>query len=190
MTIILASKSPRRKELLKQIGLRFKIMPSELEEGIGNIKNPEEVVKSLSLMKARHISTKVSKDDLIIAADTIVVYKGNILGKPVNRKDAFNMLKSLSNDIHSVFTGLTVLKHKKYINESEKTEVKFTELTDDEIWNYIDTQEPMDKAGAYGIQGLGSVFVEKINGDYFNVVGLPICRLKRILYDEFNIKII
>lgn len=193
--IILASASPRRAELLKQIGLEFSIMPSDIEERIDVSLPPEEVVQRLALDKAMSIAEKVEKGPrkgaLIIGADTIVV-KDGILGKPINDTEAFHMLKSLEGNWHSVITGLAVidsdnLKGTKLFVE---TRVKMRPLTEAEIKAYIKTGEPADKAGAYGIQGMGAVLVEKIEGCYFNVVGLPLTRLSQVLslYDVIVLK--
>ncbi|MDK2800733.1 MAG: nucleoside triphosphate pyrophosphatase [Clostridiales bacterium] len=190
--IILASASPRRQELLQQIGLKFEVMPSAVEEKIENNAPPEEIVQQLSFVKAKDIAKNVEQSCIVIGADTIVVYKNNILGKPKNYDDAYSMLKMLSGDAHNVLTGFTVIRTDdgKTITNYAQTSVKFREITEEEIIGYINTQEPMDKAGAYGIQGIGSLLVEQIKGDYFNVVGLPIAKLMQVLKKEFGIKIL
>lgn len=182
--VILASSSPRRKELLRTLGLEFVSISPELEESFDNNKKPEEIVMELAKKKTQAVEQKVGKGDIIISADTIVVYRKSILGKPNDEKDAFNMLKKLSGKWHKVFTGVCVKINKEEVTFYEVTKVKFKELSDKEIIYYINTKEPLDKAGAYGIQGLGSVFVEKIVGDYTNVVGLPLPKLWKILFDR------
>ena len=191
--IILASQSPRRKELLEQIGLEFEICPAKGEEIITKTI-PEEVVMELSKQKAEEVAAMVStygeehkdittpSDILVIGADTVVAYDGKILGKPVDEADAKRMLKMLSGNTHSVFTGVTLVLIDKSGRAGEmvfyeKTDVKMHEMTEAEIDRYIATGEPMDKAGSYGIQGKCAIYVEKIDGDYNNVVGLPITRI-------------
>ncbi|MBS3970906.1 MAG: septum formation inhibitor Maf [Clostridia bacterium] len=187
--LVLASASPRRRELLKQIGVSFEVFPSEVDENI-SINDPIEYVKELSYMKALWVAEKVSKG-IILAADTIVVHRGDILGKPLGKEDARIMLEKLSGDTHEVITGIVLLdmgETKKQVLDQCITKVHFKELTKEVIDNYIATGEPMDKAGSYAIQGYGAVLVEKIQGDYFNVVGLPISKLVDYL-PEFNIKV-
>lgn len=188
--IILASGSPRRKELLEQIGLEFKVIVSGIEENIEFTGDPEKYAQQLALMKAQDISKTTSLESLVIGADTIVFFE-NILGKPKDKSDAYSILKTLSGNVHKVITGLALINsgQNKIMVSSETTEVTFRELGDNEIWSYINSGEPMDKAGAYGIQGLGAVFVEKINGCYSNVVGLPISRLYNMLL-SFGVKIL
>ena len=172
---VLASSSPRRAEILKGLKIDFDVIASNVEEKF--TKNiPCEIVNDLALSKAKDVSSKVGRKKIIIAADTIVYRDGVILGKPASRDDAYNMLKMLSGSSHKVMTGLCIIdnRYDKIYQEHEETTVYFKELSDIEIWNYIDTGEPMDKAGSYGIQGFGGLFVEKIDGCYFNVVGLPI----------------
>ena len=188
MKLILASASPRRKELLGKIGLEFDIIPAKGEEVITQTL-PWEVVKELSFQKAKEIADIQAEECIVIGSDTIVDKGEQIMGKPKDEADAFNMLKTLSGDWHSVISGVTVLDNKSAKSESfyVETKVKFAHLTDEEINNYIKTKEPMDKAGSYGIQGKGSRFIEKIDGDYFNVVGLPVQKLYTVLKKEFNI---
>ena len=176
--IILASKSPRRQELLKLITKDFVIKSANVDETIPEGFSPAQAVEYLSSIKAAPFANGM---DTVIGADTVVAFQGEILGKPENDEDAFRMLKLLSGKEHSVFTGVTVMKPDSRKTFSVETKVKFFELTDDEIIKYINTGEPADKAGAYGIQGYGSLLVEKIDGDYFNVVGLPVSQLNRIL---------
>lgn len=177
--IILASKSPRRKELLSLITENFVIQIADTDETLPDGITPAKAVEYLSAIKAQPFNNGV---DTVIGADTVVAIDNTILGKPKNRTDAFNMMKMLSGKYHSVFTGVTVIKPDGVSTFSVETRVKFFDLTDGEINSYIDTDEPYDKAGGYGIQGKGSLLVEKIEGDYFNVVGLPISRLKRVLF--------
>ena len=191
--IILASQSPRRKELLEQIGLEFEICPAKGEEIITK-SVPEEVVMELSKQKAEEVAAMVSSytqehkdittpsDILVIGADTVVAYDGKILGKPVDEADAKRMLSMLSGNTHSVFTGVTLVLIDKSGRAGElvffeKTDVKMHAMSEQEKERYIATGEPMDKAGSYGIQGKCAIYIEKIDGDYNNVVGLPITRI-------------
>jgi septum formation protein len=181
-TIILASASPRRAKLLKQINIPFVTKISSVEE-INNGLEPVEFARDMSALKARDIAGSIG-NGLIIAADTIVVLDGVILGKPKNDADAIKMLKLLSGRVHEVITGFTILdKPSDYIQtDHESTRVRFRELSDDEIRSYVDTGSPLDKAGAYGIQDdYGAVFVDRIEGCYYNVVGLPLAKLYRSL---------
>lgn len=192
--IILASNSPRRRELLEMIGLKFDIIADNTPEPMNCDKSPNEVVCELAEFKGNNVSKKCDTKEgaVIIAADTVVAVDNEILGKPSDTQDAMNMLQKLSGKMHCVYTGVHILDidTNKRITFYEKTEVFFKKLDIDEIKDYINTREPLDKAGAYGIQNLGSLFVEKINGDYFNVVGLPLSRLGRVLKEDFDIKII
>ena len=184
MKIILASASERRSELLKRLVDDFEILVSDFDESTVKYKGSvDEYVKEIALGKAMKIKDKASEDSIIISADTVVVFKGKVLGKPKDEKDAFNMLKALQGNIHYVYSGLAILNKKTNIikQESVKTKVIFSEISDEEILKYIKTKEPMDKAGSYGIQGYGGVFVEGIEGCYYNVVGLPLNRLKSLL---------
>ncbi len=176
--IILASKSPRRRELLSLITEDFTIKTADVDESLPDNIQPDKAVEYLSKIKAEPFKNDA---DTIIGADTVVAVDGIILGKPKDRNDAYNMLKMLSGRYHSVFTGVTIIKPDSTVTFSVETRVKFFNLTDDEINNYISTDEPYDKAGGYGIQGKGSLLVEKIDGDYFNVVGLPISTLNKYL---------
>jgi septum formation protein len=188
--IILASASPRRRELLERIGISdFTVFPSSVDETIPENTSPEGAVQLLSKAKAESISEKAGKDAVIIAADTIVLFGGEILGKPSGRDDAFRMLSMLSGQTHEVFTGLCVRSGEKEIQTVERTAVKFRELSDEEINRYIDSGEPFDKAGAYGIQGIGSMLVKSVNGDFYNVMGLPVCALSLIL-KEFGVDLL
>ncbi len=177
--IVLASASPRRKELISLIFDDAVIRPAECDETLPEGISPKEAVEYLSKIK-NEAARKLSKpDDLVISADTVVAIGNEILGKPVNTDDARRMITLLSGNTHSVFTGVTISRGRKAITFSEETKVEFFHLTAAEIEEYISTSEPYDKAGAYGIQGKGSLLVKKIDGDYFNVVGLPVARLNR-----------
>lgn len=176
--IILASQSPRRQELLKLITNDFEIKVSNVDETLPSGISPKDAVLYLSIIKAEPFK---NDSDIIIGADTVVALDGKILGKPKNDENAREMLKFLSGKAHSVFTGVTLIKGDIAKSFAVETKVKFFDLTDEEIDEYIKTGEPADKAGAYGIQGYGSLLVEKIDGDYFNVVGLPVSKLAREL---------
>lgn len=176
--IILASQSPRRQELLKLITSDFEIKVSNVDETLPDKITPKEAVMYLSKIKAEPFA---DSDDIVIGADTVVALDGKILGKPKSEENAKEMLRFLSGRTHSVFTGVTLASGKKTKTFAVETKVKFFELTNEEIDAYIKTKEPFDKAGAYGIQGYGSLLVEKIDGDYFNVVGLPVSTLAREL---------
>lgn len=176
--IILASQSPRRQELLKLITSDFEIKVSNVDETLPDKITPKEAVMYLSKIKAEPFA---DSNDIVIGADTVVALDGKILGKPKSEENAKEMLRFLSGRTHSVFTGVTLASDKKTKTFAVETKVKFFELTNEEIDAYIKTKEPFDKAGAYGIQGYGSLLVEKIDGDYFNVVGLPVSTLAREL---------
>ena len=178
--LILASGSPRRKELLSNLQIKFEVVVSEIEEIVDESLQPEEVVMDLAFQKANDVA-KIHQDAIVLGSDTVVVFDGEILGKPTNEEDSFRMLKMLSGNTHEVLTGVSIISPQETITFYERTEVTFWELTDDEIYAYIASGEPADKAGSYGIQHLGSVFVKRINGDYFSVVGLPVSRTKREL---------
>ncbi len=173
--IILASGSPRRKALLKQIGLQFEIEKSGYEEEIDMKIEPHQLVKKMSLKKAQSVS-KNHKNAIIIAADTLVAFKGRLIGKPEIPENAKEILKKLSGRSHSIITGFTIIDSSsgKTITRSVETKVWFKKLSSKEIDDYVKTGEPLDKAGAYGIQELGGIFIHKIEGDYYNVVGLPL----------------
>lgn len=181
--LILASASPRRKELLENLGLSFKTIPSDADETIDNNITPDEAVQIIAKRKAEDIIHQVNYPAIIIGCDTTVVIDNKTLGKPIDFDDAFSMLKTLSGRSHRVVSGVVVIdtKDNKLLSESVSSEVIFRELTDEEIINYIKTGEPMDKAGAYAIQGLAGTFVSKINGCYSNIVGLPISCLSEML---------
>ncbi len=189
MRIILASNSPRRKELLSQVGVSFEVIPSEFEEQIIELP-PTKLVEHFAYMKARDVASAVCEEALVIGSDTIVCLD-EIMGKPRNKEDAFSMLKKLSGKQHLVLSGLCIINTAtgESVTEHESTRVKMKELSDAEITAYINTGEPLDKAGAYAIQGMGSLFVEGIEGDYFNVVGLPLFRLGKML-ERFGMKLL
>lgn len=183
--IILASQSPRRRELLTQIGLEHDVCPSTVEE-IVTETNPVDIVKSLSLQKAMDVAEKKKMEYpeesfLVIGADTIVVYDNKILGKPKNEEDAISMLSMLQGNTHSVYTGVALIFEENGKEEvksfAEETKVTMYPMTQEEILWYVSTKEPMDKAGSYGIQGYCARFIEKIQGDYNNVVGLPVAKI-------------
>lgn len=195
--IVLASSSPRRSQLLNQIGLNFEVIEPDIDETNGINLEASQMVKFLAYQKAhfvaKNISKSLQKDEkcLVIGADTIVK-KDKILGKPKNSEEAFEMLKHIQGSWHKVLTGIAVIDAAtmKGICDFEVTDVKMKEVTDSTIIKaYIDTKEPLDKAGAYGIQGIGSIFVEKINGCYFNVVGLPLAKLDTLLR-KFGVSIV
>jgi len=181
MNIILASQSPRRRELLERMGISdFEVIPARGEEAAGPSLTPAELVEELSRRKCAEVAA-AHPEDLVIAADTVVAVGGRILGKPRDREEAAEMLSLLSGREHTVYSGLTLSRAGRTVTEHEATPVRFRPLTKDDISRYIATGEPMDKAGAYGIQGYGCVLVEGISGDYYNVMGLPVCRLARLL---------
>lgn len=183
--IILASASPRRSELMKQAGFTFTIIPSSVEESIIS-ETPDKIVEDLAFQKANDVYQSIKKDYagkdfLVIGADTIVCYNGEILGKPENEQEAFDMLKLLSDRTHQVYTGIAILYKREGEKQTyilnEKTDVTFQAVNDYELKEYIATKDCLDKAGAYGIQGPFAKHIKCINGDYYNVVGLPISRL-------------
>lgn len=175
--MILASKSPRRAQLLKQVGFDFRVVVSDVPEILKNNRPPKGQAIELSLAKANDVAEQI-EDSLIIGADTIVVLNDNILGKPNNFNEAFSMLKYLSGQTHQVYTGFTIVDSStsNYISDCECTNVTFRSLSDQEIETYIHLDNPFDKAGSYGIQDRSALFVEKIDGCYYNVVGLPLAK--------------
>lgn len=194
MRFILASASPRRREILENISLDFEIIADESEEIMIEGEKPYDTVKRLAMQKAKNIAAGIESGEntIVIGADTVVSIDGKILGKPNDEIEAKDMLLTLSGRINTVYTGLAVIETQsgKEVSDFVSTGVKFRNLSEKEIENYIRSGEPMDKAGAYGIQKIGVLFVESINGDYFNVVGLPLCRLGEILSEEFGINLI
>ena len=190
MDIILASKSPRRRELLEMLGFRnFAIIPSCDPEILPEGLTPPETVVEIARCKAREIAAKKGSEALVIAADTLVCLDGDFLGKPENELEAAQMLKRLSGRKHTVYTGIALIYQGNELCEAEATEVIFRDLSEEEILAYIATGEPMDKAGAYGAQGLGALLVKGIEGDFFNVMGLPVCRLG-IMLKSFGVDIL
>ena len=184
MKIVLASGSPRRFELLKMIGIEnFKVIKDTNDELLPSDLPPSQTVCKIALQKARNVSMSCGADDLIIAADTLVYLDGRPLGKPTDVSDAESMLRELSGNKHTVFTGIALLRGDVHTTGAEETDVFFREITDSEISAYVRTGEPMDKAGSYGAQGRGAVFIERLEGDFFNVMGLPLCRLSTMLRD-------
>ena len=186
--IILASQSPRRRQLLEQMGITdFVICPAKGEEDMGAQLPPDRLSEALALAKAREVAAQAGPEDIMIAADTIVTLDHQVLGKPHSREEAVSMLETLSGRHHVVYTGLAVLRGGETVSDHEATQVRFRPLSREEIAAYVATGEPMDKAGAYGIQGRGALLVEGIVGDYFNVIGLPVCKLGQIL-NRFGVK--
>ncbi len=182
MSLILASQSPRRRELLHQIGIDdFRILPAQGEERKDPALSPSALVMQLSRQKADEVAARCTAEDTILAADTVVVLDGTILGKPQDAADAARMLAALSGREHHVLTGVTLRRGDTVLSEYEETAVFFRPLTEEDIAWYVASGEPLDKAGAYGIQGLGARFVSRIEGDYSNVVGLPLCHLMQML---------
>lgn len=181
MKVILGSASPRREQLLKMIFDEFEIKVADIEEIVDERVSIEKAIEKIALQKAEAVCNDENSKSLIITADTSVVLNDTIYGKPKNKEDAFNMLKSLSGKKHKVITSVCIYKDKNYETFSHISKVEFFKLTDEEILEYISTNEPMDKAGAYGIQGKGSLLVKGIEGDYFSIMGLPISLLNQKL---------
>ncbi len=177
--IVLASASPRRRELMTMAGYEFEVQVSHKEETYEAVE-PGEIVKELSLLKAKDVaSMNDTKSLIVIGADTVVAHNGKILGKPQSEQEAFEMIKGYQGDKHQVYTGVAILDYdadgnETIVSHAVKTDVYVNEMTDEEVWKYIHTDNVMDKAGAYGIQSGFAIHIEKIEGDYFNVVGLPI----------------
>jgi len=185
MHLILASASPRRRELLERIGLRFTVQVADADETLLPGLSPKEQVTRLSQIKAQAVADAAGQpeDTVILSADTVVVLEDEILGKPKDEADAARMLRALSGRDHLVLTGITVRRGHQVVSHCEETAVHFRPLSDREIAGYIATKEPMDKAGAYGIQGYAALFVDKLTGDYYNVMGLPVCAAAMLLRD-------
>ena len=190
MNIILASASPRRKEILENTNIKFDIISSSIEELVLDGEAPCQMVMRLAFEKGIDIASK-HKSDLVISADTIVVLDDNVLGKPKDEEEARQMISNLSGRTHQVITGISLinLENNKKIIDYVVSNVKFKKLSKDDIDDYIKTKESLDKAGAYGIQGYGAILVEEIQGDYFNIVGLPISKLSDLLKIHFNINL-
>ncbi|WP_047979817.1 Maf family protein [Ornithinibacillus contaminans] len=183
--LILASTSPRRKELLEQVNIPFSIRKQDVDESHIHLGNPAKTVEQLAILKGKQ--TEITRpNEVILSADTVVAFNGNIFGKPKNDEDAFTMLTSLGGNVHEVYTGVMIRSHQHEISFVEKTLVEFWPLTEQEITQYIQSKEPFDKAGAYGIQGKGAALVKSLTGDYYTVMGLPISRVIREL-KQFDI---
>lgn len=190
MEVILASASPRRKQILENTKLQFSIEKSNIDEVFFENETPENMVMRLAYEKAFDVA-KYNQDKLVIGADTIVVLEDKVLGKPKDEQDAYDMIKNLSNKTHKVITGISLinLSINKIVKDYVVSYVTFKNLSEDSIKDYISTKESLDKAGAYGIQGYGALLVDHIQGDYFNIVGLPISRLSDLLKENFNINL-
>ncbi len=188
MKLVLASKSPRRREILSMVTGDFSVRVSDadetVEKGIDLYKIPE------ILSKKKALAVESQPDEIIIGCDTVVIYESELLGKPSSKADAKRMLRLLSGTTHYVVSGLAIKHGEKIYSTSETTKVVMRELTDSEIESYVEKYNPVDKAGAYGIQEMAGAFVEKIDGDFYNVVGLPLCKLVKVLKDEFNVDLI
>ena len=192
MKVILASKSPRRVEILEKIVKEFEVVQSKFDENTIDFKGDiEKYVKDLSRNKAIEVSKRLNEPSIVIAADTVVFQDGKVLEKPKNEEDAFSMLSSLSGNTHKVYSGICLINtyDDTVVTDCDCTEVRFSELNPRQIRNYINSGEPMDKAGAYGIQGLGGAFVEGIKGCYYNVMGLPLNKLYKAL-ENYDITIL
>lgn len=192
MKVILASKSPRRVEILEKIVKEFEVVQSNFDENTIDFKGDiEKYVKDLSRNKAIEVSERLNEPSIVIAADTVVFQNGKVLEKPKNEEDAFSMLSSLSGNTHKVYSGICLINtyDDTVVTDCDCTEVRFSELNPRQIRNYINSGEPMDKAGAYGIQGLGGAFVERIEGCYYNVMGLPLNKLYKAL-ENYDITIL
>ena len=187
MALILASKSPRRQQLMRQLGLDFSVRVTDTDETMNKSLPPQEEVARVSAAKAAAV--ECAPEDVIVAADTIVVIDGKSLGKPADAEDAVRMLRLLAGRTHRVMTGLTVRKGDRTVTHTEITELDFRPLSDAEIRAYVATGDPLDKAGSYGVQGMAGSFVRCIRGDYFNVMGLPICTLTLILR-QFGVEVV
>ena len=179
--ILLASNSPRRRELLEKLGLPFTVMTEDVDETMDPAASLEDEIQRVSELKARAVQAMAGPEDLIISADTVVCADGRRLGKPADKAEAKAMLRLLSGRAHTVVSGLCLLRGDRCETAAVTTALHFRPLSDREIDAYIATGEPMDKAGAYGIQGLASIFVDRLDGDYYNVMGLPLCTLAGML---------
>lgn len=191
MKIILASKSPRRREILENLGLKFDIIVADADES-SDIRDPQELVSTLAARKGRAVLERLggdANDTLVIASDTLVYADGEFLGKPCDREDAERMIRMLSGNSHDVVSGIYLYYGGREATAATATRVKFDKMTEDEIAAYLATDEPYDKAGAYAIQGKASAYISGIEGDYFNVVGLPVNLLKKTLKEKFYLDI-
>lgn len=190
MKIVLASKSPRRRKIFKELGIKYSVWNGDTDETVNRPHKAYSLVKILAKRKAVAASKDIKTNDtLIISADTVVVLDNKILGKPKDDDDARRMLKSMSGKKHYVYSGIAAIYNGKIVTDYEKTQIKFRTISEHEIERYISTGEHKDKAGSYGIQEKGGYFVEKINGDINNVVGLPVLKLRNMIYKEFGIDI-
>lgn len=188
MRIVLASASPRRKQYLSYLGLPFEVVVPEVDESTVDGESPQQLVMRLSKLKAKAVSQRLSDSEaVIIAADTVVAYKGQVLGKPQNDDDAFNMIKMLQGDTHEVYTGCTILKGDRISNFAVSTKVTFASLDDELIRTYVNSGESRDKAGSYALQGIAAMLIQKVEGSVSTVVGLPICEVREVL-KEFGVK--
>ncbi|MEX1377048.1 MAG: Maf family protein [Eubacteriales bacterium] len=178
--IILASGSPRRKELLMRMGVDFDIMLCDAEEIYDENMPPAQIVEFLAKQKAE-IVNKMAQGRVVIGADTVVSIGEHILGKPADQKEAYDMIKKLSGNWHDVITGICIFENEEYLLEHEITKVHFVDMTEDEIKSYINTDEPYDKAGAYGIQGLAGMYIDRIEGDFYNIMGFPMAKVRNML---------
>lgn len=178
--LLLASSSPRRSELLKMSGYDFTVVPADVNEGYLRGTPPIQIVEVLAARKAEAVA-KLYPKDIVLGADTIVVLKGRVLGKPKDEAEAKAMLKLLAGNVHQVYTGYCIINNQKYLRGHESTSVEFYPLSESEIDAYVSEGESLDKAGAYAIQGRGALFIKRIDGDYYNVMGLPIGKINRIL---------
>ena len=190
MKIVLASKSPRRRKMLKELGVKYKLWNGEADETVDKEYAPQDLVKLLAKRKALGCASDINtKDTLIISADTVVALDGKILGKPKDDDDARKMLRSMSGTTHHVYSGVAAVYNGKTVSAYQKTKIKFRNITDAEIERYLATGEHRDKAGSYGIQEKGGYFVESVNGDINNVVGLPVLKLRDMIVRNFGIDI-
>jgi septum formation protein len=188
MRIVLASASPRRKQYLSYLGLPFEVVVPDVDESTVDGESPQQLVMRLSKLKAKAVSQRLSDSEaVIIAADTVVAYKGQVLGKPQNDDDAFNMIKMLQGDTHEVYTGCTILKGDRISNFAVSTKVTFASLDDELIRTYVNSGESRDKAGSYALQGIAAMLIQKVEGSVSTVVGLPICEVREVL-KEFGVK--
>lgn len=188
MRIVLASASPRRKQYLSYLGLPFEVVVPDVDESTVEGETPQQLVMRLSKLKAKAVSQRLSDNEaVIIAADTVVAYKGQVLGKPQNDDDAFNMIKMLQGDTHEVYTGCTILKGDRISNFAVSTKVTFASLDDELIRTYVNSGESRDKAGSYALQGIAAMLIQKVDGSVSTVVGLPICEVREVL-KEFGVK--
>lgn len=185
--LVLASSSPRRSELLEMAGYDFIAAPTYADESYAEGTAPPTIVEQLAAKKAE-AAFRLNPQDTVLGADTLVVFAGEILGKPKNREDAKSMLRLLSGNVHQVYTGYCIFSNTGSVRGHECTSVEFYPLSEAEIEVYLDTGEPMDKAGAYGIQGRGALLVKRIEGDFYNVMGLPIGKINQILHEKLNVK--